>query len=50
MIKLKNKLHDIYMNRDNLDFEIDGMVIKVNSYAEQKKLGNKQTVPNWAIK
>lgn len=49
MTKLKKKLNDINDMRDSLDFEIDGLVIKVNYYAEQKKLGNKQTVPNWAV-
>ena len=49
MTKLKKKLDDINDMRNSLDFEIDGLVIKVNYYAEQKKLGNKQTVPNWAI-
>ena len=49
MIKLQKKINDISSIRNNLDFDIDGLVIKVNNYAEQKKLGNKQTVPNWAI-
>lgn len=34
--------------RDSLDFEIDGMVIKANSYSAQRKLGSKSYVPNWA--
>ena len=50
MTRLEKKLNDINDMRDSLDFEIDGLVIKVNYYTEQKKLGNKQTVPNWAIK
>ena len=49
ILKLKQKLEDINKNRNNLDFDIDGLVFKINFYAEQKKLGNKQTVPNWAI-
>ncbi|MEI8134931.1 MAG: NAD-dependent DNA ligase LigA [bacterium] len=36
-------------NRDNLPFEIDGAVIKVNSLAEQSALGNVAKSPRWAI-
>ena len=32
-----------------LPFEVDGMVIKVNSYALQEKLGFRQRSPRWAI-
>jgi len=40
--KLENK-------RESLDYEIDGAVIKVNSYAQQKKLGETSKNPRWAI-
>lgn len=36
-------------NRDTLPYEIDGIVIKVNNYADQRKLGNTAKVPKWAI-
>ena len=36
-------------NRNNLPYEIDGIVIKVNNYNDQKKLGVTAKVPKWAI-
>ncbi len=35
--------------RENLDYEIDGAVVKVNSFAQQKLLGNTSKNPRWAI-
>lgn len=35
--------------RDDYDYEIDGMVIKVNSIARQKALGTTMKQPRWAI-
>lgn len=35
--------------RDNLPYEIDGVVIKVNSLADQKKLGEIAKSPRWAV-
>lgn len=35
--------------RHSLPFEIDGIVIKVNDYAQQDKLGNTAKAPRWAI-
>lgn len=35
--------------RDSLEFEIDGMVLKVNSLIQQKKLGTTTKSPRWAI-
>jgi len=35
--------------RDKLPFDIDGIVIKVNSYRQQQKLGYTAKSPRWAI-
>jgi len=35
--------------RDTIDYDIDGVVFKVNSYELQQKLGNRSKSPRWAI-
>lgn len=37
------------IHRFHLDFDIDGIVIKVNSFAQQKSLGFTAKSPRWAI-
>lgn len=37
------------VDRDALDFDIDGMVVKVNDYALREKLGYTDKFPRWAI-
>ena len=36
-------------HRHDLPFDIDGMVIKINSLAQQEALGNRSKNPRWAI-
>ncbi len=40
---------DLLQRRDQLPYEIDGMVVKVNSLALQQELGEKTRTPRWAI-
>ncbi|WP_425435964.1 NAD-dependent DNA ligase LigA [Lactobacillus terrae] len=37
------------INRDNLDYGIDGVVLKVNDLETQQQLGNTVKVPRWEI-
>mgnify|MGYP000250610192 FL=1 len=40
---------ELLERRDQLPYEIDGMVVKVNSLALQRELGEKTRTPRWAI-
>lgn len=42
-------INDIETKRDSLDYEIDGVVIKVNSTALQQEFGATSKAPRWAI-
>jgi len=42
-------IHDWNEGRKHLDYDIDGIVIKVNSLAQQKQLGFTAKSPRWAI-
>jgi DNA ligase (NAD+) len=42
-------IHELLVQRDQLDYEIDGVVIKVDSLATQRLLGFNARTPRWAI-
>ncbi|MCP3175514.1 NAD-dependent DNA ligase LigA [Desulfuromonas sp. KJ2020] len=41
--------HSLQQRREDLPYEIDGMVVKVNELALQRELGEKTRTPRWAI-
>lgn len=44
------KYHDeMEEKREDLDYEIDGVVIKLNNFDYQKKMGVKSSSPRWAV-
>ena len=47
--EIMNFIHYWEKERFNLPFAIDGIVIKVNSFEEQKLLGSTSKAPKWAI-
>ncbi len=46
ILKYKEEVNDI---RDNLSYEIDGLVIKINNYSFQELIGRTARYPKWAI-
>ncbi len=42
-------IENIGTRRDKLDYDIDGAVIKVNSFAQREKLGATSKFPRWAV-
>ncbi|RHZ37295.1 NAD-dependent DNA ligase LigA [endosymbiont GvMRE of Glomus versiforme] len=47
--EIQKYFQEVKEKRDNLEFEIDGIVIKVNNYEYYEKLGNTNRFPRWAF-
>ncbi|MFI3167595.1 MAG: NAD-dependent DNA ligase LigA [Bacillota bacterium] len=47
--EIKSQLEQIELSRGNLDFLIDGAVIKINDYQKREQLGSTEKFPRWAI-
>jgi DNA ligase (NAD+) len=47
--EIKDYYQKILARRDELDYELDGIVIKVNDFELQKKLGELSRSPRWAV-
>ena len=46
---LLNNYNEIEKKRSEIDFDIDGIVYKINDFNLQKRLGNVANAPRWAI-
>jgi DNA ligase (NAD+) len=46
---VQNIYNDVMLQRDEIPFDIDGLVIKVNSIAIQEKMGSRANSPRWEI-
>lgn len=49
MDEVMNYIHHWDIERENLPFDIDGVVVKVNSFRQQEELGFTAKSPRWAI-
>ena len=49
MEQVIHRFQELSALRHDLDYEIDGMVVKVNDFALQERLGSKARAPRWAI-
>lgn len=47
--EVKRFFHKIEDKREKLDYEIDGIVVKVNDFKQQEKLGTISRSPRWGI-
>jgi len=47
--EVRDQFNALQKNRDRLDYDIDGMVIKVNSFESQGILGQVSRAPRWAV-
>tara|TARA_Y100000591_G_C21837043_1_gene703182 strand:- start:88 stop:2121 length:2034 start_codon:yes stop_codon:yes gene_type:complete len=49
LIGIQKKHQEVEQIRSSLDYDIDGLVYKVNDLSLQKRLGNTSNSPRWAI-
>ena len=49
IVEIENQHNKIEKIRSNLDYDIDGLVIKINDLQLQTRLGNTSNSPRWAI-
>ena len=42
-------IEEMTLKRNDLPFDIDGVVVKVNDYMKQRRLGYTVKVPKWAV-
>ncbi len=52
IVGIKNLIknyNEVEKKRANLDFDIDGIVYKINDFKLQKRLGNVANAPRWAV-
>lgn len=49
LAKIKEHYQTLKDQRDDLPYEIDGMVVKCDHFSDQDKLGNRTNSPRWAI-
>jgi len=47
--EIKTYHHQLSEQRDNLEYEIDGIVIKLDDYGQRSTLGVRQRSPRWAL-
>jgi DNA ligase (NAD+) len=47
--EIKSYHHQLSEQRDNLEYEIDGIVIKLDNYGQRSALGVRQRSPRWAL-
>ena len=49
LAEIKDKYRELMDNRDELEYEIDGLVIKVDELPLRERLGTRQRSPRWAV-
>jgi len=49
MAEIQNAYNEIMMMRDDIPFDIDGLVIKVNNVALQERMGARANSPRWEV-